>query len=222
MRTPLIAILLALFLPAAASAQLTVISSEAHAATADQPATTTLVVDGDLGVATTMLTENADAQLRTAAPQIYAPLDLGVVRYSDTTTVVDSISWRRVSDTDLGVTVHAHVRAAQEHRTLSLAWVRDGAVSLANVTLEARVQASFTATGGVHLVVLGDSVSVTPQLTGLSALGEQAVPLNGRQLGERTIDENPLASRHVRGTALVITGVEGTTVHSRITAVPTT
>lgn len=224
MRATLLAILLALALaaPAVASAQITVLSTETHAATADQPATSTLMVDGDLGVATAMLSANADAQLRQAAPQIYAPIDLGIVRYSETNTVVDSIVWRRASDTELGVTIRAHVRATQEHRSLTLSWMRDGVVSLANIVLEARVRADFTEGGGIHIVVLGDSVTVSPQLTGLSALGEQAVPLNGQQLGDRTIDENPLASRHVRGTALVITSVDGTTAHTRVTAVPTT
>ncbi len=220
MRLLFLSVLLSFALPSLASAQLTVVSSEAHAATATQPATTDLVVTGDLSTATSMLSANADAQLRTAAPQIYAPLDLGIVRYSETTTIVDSITWRRASDTELGVTVHAHVRAAQEHRSLSLSWVRDGVVSLAAITLEARVRAEFTPGGGAHLVVLGDSVSVSPQLTGLSALGEQAVPLNGETLGERTVEENPFASRHVRGTALSITSVEATTVHARVTAVP--
>ncbi len=218
--TTALALLLALAAPAGASAQLTVLSTEAHPATADQPATTVLTVDGDLGVATALLSANADAQLRQAAPQIYAPIDLGVVRYSETSTVVDSITWRRVSDTELGVTVRAHVRATQEHRSLSLAWMRDGVVSLASVTLEARALPTFTEGGGVHVAVLGDSITVSPQLTGLSALGEQAVPLNGQQLGERTIDDNPIADRHLRGTALAITGVEGTTAHGRITAVP--
>jgi hypothetical protein len=221
MRLHLVLAIAVLFVPALASAQITVVSSTDHAATAGHPASSELMVDGDLGIATSMLSGNADAQLRAAAPQVYAPIDLGIARYSETTTVVDSISWRRVSDTELGVTVHAHVRAMQEHRSLTLAWIRDGVVTLANVTLEARVTMTFTASGGAHIVVLGDTVSVAPQLTGTSALGEQAVPLNGRQLGERTIDDNPLASRHQRGTALVITGVEGTTVHARVTAVPT-
>ena len=222
MRTLSLALVLALGAPCIASAQLTVVSSEAHAATAEQPASTALVVDGDLGVATAMLSQNADAQLREAAPQVYAPLDLGVVRYSDTTTIIDSITWRRASDTELGVTIRAHVRASQEHRSLTLSWIRDGVVSIAAVTLEARVRADFTPGGGAHVVVLGDTVSVSPQLTGLSALGEQAVPLNGEQLGDRTIDENPFASRHLRATSLVITSVDGTTAHARITAVPTT
>jgi hypothetical protein len=213
MRVVLLALAL-LLTPAVASAQITVLSSTDHGTSSE------LLVDGDLGIATAMLTENADAQLRAAAPQLYAPIDLGLARYSETTTVVDAITWRRVSDTELGVTVRAHVRALQEHRTLSLAWARDGVVTLANVTLEARATASFTASGSVHVVVLGDSVSIAPQVAGLSALGAQAVPLNGRQLGEQTIDGNPLASRHQRGTAIVITSVEGTTVHSRVTAVP--
>ncbi len=222
MRLTLLALLVALAAPAAASAQLTVVSSTPHAATATTPATTELTVDGDLGVATAMLSANADAQLRTAAPQVYAPIDLGIVRYHDTVTIVDSITWRRASETELGVTVRAHVRAAQEHRGLTLSWIQDGVVSLAIVTLEARVRADFTAGGGVHIVVLGDSVTVSPQLTGLSSLGEQAVPLHGEQLGDRTIDENPFASRHVRATAMVITSVEATTAHARITAVPAT
>jgi hypothetical protein len=215
-----LALALVLIAPSLASAQVTVVSSTAHAATATTTASTELVVDGDLGVATSLLSANADAQLRQAAPQVYAPIDLGIVRYHDTQTVVDSITWRRASDTELGVTVHAHVRATQEHRTISLSWMQDGVVSLANVTLEARVAATFTESGGVHVVVLGDSVSVAPQLTGLSALGEQAVPLQGRQLGDRTMDENPFAGRHLRGTTLVITSVEATTAHARVTAVP--
>lgn len=220
MRATFLAAVLLLVAPALASAQITVVSSAAHAATATTTASTDLVVTGDLGVATAMLSANADAQLRAAAPQVYAPIDLGIVRYSDTTTIVDSITWRRASDTELGVTIHAHVRATQAHRSLTLAWLRDGVVSLAAVTLEARVRTEFTATGGVHLVVLGDSITVSPQLTGLSALGEQAVPLNGEQLGDRTVDANPLAGRHLRGTAVSITSVEATTVHARISAVP--
>src|SRR6185295_4623626 len=128
--------------------------------TATTPATTELVVDGDLGVATAMLSANADAQLRAAAPQIYAPIDLGIVRYSETQTIVDSITWRRASDTELGVTIRAHVRATQEHRGLTLTWIRDGVVDLANVTLEARVRGDFTPAGSVHVVVLGDSITV--------------------------------------------------------------
>lgn len=222
MRAIFLASVLALACPAIASAQLTVVSTETHAATTDQPATTVMSVDGDLATATSLLSANADAQLRAAAPQVYAPMDLGVVRYSETTTVIDGITWHRVSDTELGATVQAHVRATQEHRTLTLSWVRDGVVALANVTLEARVRPEFTEAGGVHVVVLGDTISVTPQLTGLSALGEQAVPLNGQQLGERTLDENPFASRHLRGTAITFTSVDGTTAHARVTAVPTT
>ena len=99
-------VLLALALsPSLAEAQLTVLSSTEHPATATAPASSELTVDGDLGLATAMLSANADAQLREAAPQVYAPIDLGVVRYSETATVVDSITWRRVSDTELGVTV---------------------------------------------------------------------------------------------------------------------
>jgi hypothetical protein len=213
---------LVLLVPCSAHAQLTVVSTEAHPATASTPASTTLVVNGELGAATAMLSANADAQLREAAPQVYAPIDLGIVRYHDTSTVVDSITWRRASDTELGVTVRAHVRAHQEHRTLTLTWVGDGVVNLANVTLEARVRVEFTPSGGVHLVVLGDTMSVQPQLTGLSSLGEQAVPLNGQQLGDRTVDTNPLASHHLRGTAVQITGVDGTVAHATITAVPAT
>ena len=221
-RTSLLLMLVALAIPSLARAQLTVVSTEAHAATATTAASSTLIVDGDLGAATALLSANADAQLREAAPQVYAPIDLGIVRYHDTSTVVDSITWRRASETELGVTVRAHVRAHQEHRTLTLSWVGDGVVSLASVTLEARVQIAFTPGGGVHLVVLGDTMSVSPQLTGLSSMGEQAVPLNGEQLGERTVDSNPLASHHVRGTALAITSVDSTTAHARITAVPAT
>ena len=221
-RTSLLLMLVALAIPSLARAQLTVVSTEAHAATATTAASSTLIDDGDLGAATALLSANADAQLREAAPQVYAPIDLGIVRYHDTSTVVDSITWRRASETELGVTVRAHVRAHQEHRTLTLSWVGDGVVSLASVTLEARVQIAFTPGGGVHLVVLGDTMSVSPQLTGLSSMGEQAVPLNGEQLGERTVDSNPLASHHVRGTALAITSVDGTTAHARITAVPAT
>lgn len=213
---------LALALPAAASAQLTVVSSEAHAATATTPASTDLGVDGDLAAATAMITSSADAQLRAAAPQAYAPIDLALVRYHDTTTTIDSVSWRRASATELGVTIRAHLDAASEHRSLSLEWVSDGTVRLADVVLEARVQGSFTASGGIHLVVLGDSVSVTPGVAGLSALGQQGVALNGRQLNERTIEQNPFADHHLRGTTVTITSVDGTTAHARVTAVPAT
>lgn len=221
MRSTVLVIALLLAAPALAHAQLRIVSTTPHAATDTAPATTDVVVDGDLAVAAAMISEQADAQLRQAAPQVYAPIDLGVVRYHDTTTRIESITWRRASDTELGVTIRAHVRATQEHRTLSLTWARDGVVALADITLEARVQISFTESGGVRGVVVGDTISVSPQLTGLSSLGEQSVPLDGRSLGERSVDANPLAGRHLRGTALVITSVEGDTCHGRITAVPT-
>lgn len=207
--------------PALASAQLTVVSTEAHPATASTPATTDLGVDGDLAAATAMITASADAQLRAAAPQAYAPIDLALVRYHDTTTTIDSVSWRRAGASELGVTIRAHLDAASEHRTLSLEWVSDGTVRLADVVLEARVQGSFTAAGGIRLVVVGDSVSVTPGVAGLSALGQQGVSLNGRQLAERTLEQNPFADRHLRGTSVTITSVDATTAHARVTAVPT-
>jgi hypothetical protein len=220
MRRTLFAAMFLLLAPALAHAQLRVVSTTPHAATESAPATTDVVVDGDLAVAAAMISDQADAQLRQAAPQVYAPIDLGVVRYHDTTTRIESITWRRASDTERGGPTRAPGRATQEHRTLSLTWARDGVVAIADITLEARVQIAFTETGGVRGVVVGDTISVSPQLTGLSSLGEQSVPLDGRALGERAVDTNPLAGRHLRGTALVITGVEGDTCHARISAVP--
>jgi hypothetical protein len=214
-RALLSALSLALSLaPGLASAQdVRVVSTEAHGETTD------LVVEGDLALLAAAITDQAPAQIRAAAPQVYEPLDLGVVRYSDTTTRIQSVTFHRVSDTELGVTVRAQVRATQEHRTLSLSWARDGVVHVATVTLEARVTITFTESGGVHAVVVGDSVSVHPELTGLSAIPESAIPLSGRTLGEQTIQRNVLASRHLRPTALRIESVEGNTLRAHVTAV---
>jgi hypothetical protein len=208
-----------LALPSVAQAQLTIVSTEDHAATATAAASTTLVVDAELGAATAMVSANADAQLRQAAPQLYAPIDLGVVRYHDPNTTVDAITWHRASDTELGVTVRAHVRARQDHRTLTFSWAADGVVALANVTLEARVPIAFTEAGGVQLTLVGDTLAVEPQL---ASLGGQTVPLEGQTLGARTIDENPFAGRHLRATGVTITGVDGTVAHARIAAISTT
>lgn len=208
-----------LFAPLSASAQdVRIVSSEAHGETSD------VVIEGDLHLVAATITDHAPEQIRATAPQAYEPIDLGVVRYSDTTTRIQSVTFHRISETELGVTIRAQVRATQEHRTLSLSWARDGVVHLATVTLEARVTLAFTDTGGVHAVVLGDSVSIHPELTGLSAIPESAIPLNGQSLGEQTIDRNPLASRHLRGTAIRIDSVEGETLHAHVTAVavPTT
>jgi hypothetical protein len=203
-----------LLAPALASAQeVRVISSEAHGETSD------VVVEGDLHALAAAITEQAPAQIRATAPQAYEPIDLGVVRYSDTTTRIQSVSFHRVSDTELGVTIRAQVRATQEHRTLSLSWARDGVIHLATVTLEARVTLTFTESGGVHAVVIGNSVSIHPELTGLSAIPESAIPLEGQRLGEQTIDRNPLAGRHLRATAIRIESVEGETLHAHVTAV---
>ncbi len=200
--------------PAVASAQdIRVISTEAHGETSD------VVLEGDLHLAAAAITDQAPAQIRAAAPEAYEPIDLGVVRYSDTTTRIQSVAFHRVSDTEIGVTIRAQIRATQEHRTLSLSWARDGVIHLATVTLEARVTLTFTENGGVHALVLGESVSVHPELTGLSVIPESAIPLNGRQLGEQSVPRNPLASRHLRGTALRIESVEGETLRAHVTAV---
>ena len=81
---------------------------------------------------------------------------------------------------------------------------------------------TFTESGGVHAVVVGDSVSIHPELTGLSAIPESAIPLNGQQLGEQTVERNPLAGRHLRATAIRIDSIEGETLHAHVTAVATT
>ena len=171
LRVALISVLLAV--PAGASAQVVrVISSEAHGATTD------VVIEGDLAQVSAAISGGADAQLHQVAPQVFTPIDLGVLRYHDQGTTIESITYHRASDTELGVTIRAQIRATQEHRTLALAWENDGLVHLATVTLEARVQLTFTASGGVHAVVLGDSVAVEPHLTGLDLLGGSApVPL---------------------------------------------
>lgn len=202
--------------PSVGAAQdLRVISVEAQGATSD------VVIEGDLHILGAAITDQAPAQIRAAAPQAYEPIDLGVVRYSDTTTRIQSVAFHRVSDTELGVTIRAQVRATQEHRTLSLSWARDGVIHLATVTLVARVTLTFTETGGVHAVVVGDSVSIHPELVGLSAIPESTIPLDGRPLGEQTIERNPLASRHLRGTAVRIESVEAETLRAHVTAVAT-
>ncbi len=206
-----LAVLLA---PALASAQeVRVVSSEAHGETTD------VVIEGDLTVLAAAITDQAPAQIRATAPQVFEPIDLGVVRYSYTTTRIQSVAFHRVSETELGVTVRAQVRATQEHRTLSLTWARDGVIHLATVTLEARVTLTFTESGGVHAVVRGDSVTIHPELIGLSAIPESALPLGGRTLGEQTVDRNPFAARHLRGTAIRLDSVEGDTLHAHVTAV---